>query len=58
MKVASTARAEDVNVRLCFLVNVRKASGLRVAGGSRIGRIVVGLSCGGGIGAVLLGFMG
>jgi len=41
MKAASSCRADDVNVRLCFLVNVRKASGRRVAGGRRIGSIVV-----------------
>lgn len=39
MKVASSCRAEDVSVRLCFLVKVRKASGRRVAGGSRMGRM-------------------
>lgn len=58
MKVASAFSAVDVNVRLCFFVKVRKATGLNIAGGRLIGRIVAGLSCGGGIGAVLLGFMG
>jgi hypothetical protein len=58
MKVASAASAEEVRVRLCFLVKVRNASGRRVGGGSKMGRIVVGLSCGGGIGAVRLTLMG
>jgi hypothetical protein len=40
MNVARTCNAEDVRVRLCFLVNVRKATGRRVAGGRRIGRIL------------------
>ena len=40
MKVASSCRAEEVRVRLCFLVNVRKARGRRVAGGRRIGSMV------------------
>jgi hypothetical protein len=58
MNVASAASADEVRVRLCFFVKVRNASGLRVAGGSKMGRIVVGLSCGGGIGAVRLTLMG
>lgn len=62
MNVASAVSADDVKVRLCFLVNVRKARGRSVAGGRRIGRIVVGFtgrpSCGGGIGNVLRGIMG
>lgn len=40
MKVASSCNADEVKVRLCFLVNVLNASGLSVAGGSRIGSIV------------------
>jgi hypothetical protein len=40
MKVANSCSAGEVSVRLCFLVNVLKASGLRVAGGRRMGRIV------------------
>ena len=39
IKVASACRAEALRVRLCFFVNVRKARGRRVDGGSRIGRI-------------------
>lgn len=58
MKLASAPRAEDVRVKLCFLVNVRKASGRNVAGGSSIGRIVEGLNCGGAIGFVRRGRMG
>lgn len=38
MKVANACNAEDVSVRLCFLVKVRNASGRKVAGGSRIGK--------------------
>lgn len=41
MKVASTCSADDVSVKLCFLVNVRKASGLKVAGGRTIGNTLV-----------------
>lgn len=37
MKVAIACRAVEVSVRLCFLVNVRKASGRKVAGGKLIG---------------------
>ncbi|TGO46023.1 hypothetical protein BOTNAR_0619g00050 [Botryotinia narcissicola] len=40
IKVANTCNADDVNVKLCFFVKVRKASGLKVAGGRRIGRIL------------------
>lgn len=40
MKVASSCRADEVSVRLCFLVNVLNASGLKVAGGRSIGKIV------------------
>jgi hypothetical protein len=40
MNVASSCSADEVNVRLCFLVKVLKANGRRVAGGSRIGRMV------------------
>lgn len=51
-----------MSVRLCFLVNVRKARGRSVAGGSSIGKtvvLVVGLRMGGArIGAVLRGLMG
>jgi hypothetical protein len=37
MNVARTCNAEDVRVKLCFLVNVLKAKGRRVAGGRRTG---------------------
>lgn len=40
MKVASTCKALEVNVRLCFLVNVLKARGLKVAGGRMIGSML------------------
>lgn len=40
MNVARTCKAEDVSVRLCFFVKVRNASGLRVAGGSNMGRML------------------
>jgi hypothetical protein len=40
MKVASTCRADEVKVRLYFLVNVLKARGLKVAGGNIIGRML------------------
>jgi hypothetical protein len=60
--VANAWSAEEVRVRLYFLVKVRKASGLRVAGGSNIGRTVDfggGFSPGGArIGAVLRGLIG
>ena len=39
MKVANACSADDVSVRLCFFVNVRKAKGLRVAGGKIMGNI-------------------
>lgn len=39
MKDASSCSAEDVRVRECFFVNVRKASGRSVAGGSMMGRM-------------------
>ena len=39
MKDASSWRADDVRVSECFFVNVRNASGRRVAGGSMMGRI-------------------
>lgn len=62
MKVANAFSAEDVRVRLCFLVNVRNASGRKVAGGRRIGRTVDftgGLRPGGArMGAVLRGLTG
>lgn len=48
-------------MRLCFLVKVRKASGRRVGGGSKMGRIVgmEGLKTGGGGGrAACVGGMG
>lgn len=41
MKDASSWRAGDVSVRPCFFVNVRNASGRRVAGGRIIGRTAV-----------------
>jgi hypothetical protein len=40
MNVAKTCRAEEVRVKLCFLVKVLKARGLKVAGGRRIGSIL------------------
>lgn len=39
MKAASSCKAEDVRVRECFLVKVRKANGRSVAGGRMIGRM-------------------
>lgn len=39
MKEASSCSADEVRVRECFFVNVRKASGRRVAGGRMMGRI-------------------
>ena len=39
MKVAKAWRAEEVRVRLCFFVKVRKAKGRSVAGGSKMGNI-------------------
>ena len=39
MNVAKSCRAEDVSVSSCFLVNVRKARGRRMAGGIRIGNV-------------------
>lgn len=39
MKDASAWSADEVSVRLCFLVKVRNAIGLSVAGGRRTGRI-------------------
>lgn len=39
MKEASSCSAEEVSVKECFFVKVRKASGLNVAGGSMMGRI-------------------
>lgn len=51
-----------MRVRLCFFVNVRKASGRNVAGGRSIGSTVdfpTGFSAGGArMGAVLRGLMG
>lgn len=40
MNVARTCSAEDVRVKLCFLVNVRKARGRNVAGGRRTGSML------------------
>ena len=40
MNVARTCNAEEVSVKLCFLVKVRKARGRNVAGGSRIGNML------------------
>ena len=40
MNVARAWSAEDVNVKSCFFVNVRNASGLNVAGGNIIGSTV------------------
>lgn len=39
IKVASSCSAEEVSVRLCFLVKVRNARGRNVAGGRRMGRM-------------------
>lgn len=39
MKDASSCSADEVSVSECFFVNVRKASGRRVAGGRMMGRI-------------------
>lgn len=39
MKVAMICSADEVRVRLCFLVNVRKANGRSVAAGKEMGRI-------------------
>lgn len=52
MNVANACKAEELRVRLCFFVNVLNARGLKVGGGSNIGRIVgiVGLNTGGGTG--------
>jgi hypothetical protein len=38
-KVARACKEEDVIVKLCLLVKVRNATGRRVEGGSKIGRI-------------------
>lgn len=38
-KVAMICSADEVRVRLCFLVNVRKANGRSVATGKEMGRI-------------------
>ena len=37
MNIANNCSADEVSVRLCFLVSVRKARGRRAAGGSSIG---------------------
>jgi hypothetical protein len=54
MNVAKICSAEEVRVKLCFLVNVLKARGRKVAGGRRIGSILA-LT---GAPAGLKGFMG
>jgi hypothetical protein len=41
MNVARTCNAEEVSVKLCFLVKVRKARGRKVAGGRSTGRMLV-----------------
>lgn len=41
MNTESVCSADDEIVRLCLRVNVRNATGRRVAGGSRIGRMEV-----------------
>ena len=46
IKSASDCNACEVRVRLCFFVKILNASGLRVAGGRRIGRIVGTRGCG------------
>jgi len=62
MKLANAESAEEVKVKLCFLVNVRKARGRSVAEGSSIGRTVAltaGLRMGGArMGAVRRGLIG
>lgn len=62
MKLANAERADDVRVKLCFFVKVRKARGRSVAGGSSMGSTVAltgGLREGGArIGAVRRGCMG
>jgi hypothetical protein len=40
IKIAKTCSADEVRVKLCFLVNVLKARGRKVAGGSRIESIL------------------
>ena len=40
MKSASACRADDVRVRSCFLVKLRKAKGRKEAGGRLIGSTV------------------
>ena len=40
MNVARTCNAEEVSVKLCFFVKVRKATGRKVAGGSNMGKIL------------------
>ena len=46
--VAKDCNAGELNVRLCFFVNVRKARGRKDGGGSKIGKMVdiVGLNAG------------
>lgn len=46
-KVASSCNAEDVSVKLCFLVKVRNANGRSVAGGRIIGRTAALAGAGG-----------
>ena len=58
MNVASAASADDVRVRLCFFVKVRKACGRSVAGGRIMGRMDGLRAAGAGIGAVFRGRMG
>lgn len=49
MNVANNCSADDVKVRLCFFVNVRKARGRKVAGGRSMGSMEgLGGSLGGG----------
>lgn len=52
MKAASACKADEPSVKLCFLVNVRKAKGLREAGGSKTGSMegIEGLKSGCAIG--------
>ena len=40
MNVAKTCNADEVSVKLCFLVKVRKARGRNVAGGRRTGSML------------------
>lgn len=60
MKVARDWSADELRVRLCFFVKVLNASGRKVGGGKRIGRMVVmlGLNAGGGGMCLCVGWIG